>query len=61
MEKKRKSAREVFENLKAIRRRPVPLEKIEEFNRIVEKDDEYERQEKAKNKRKIAKSPEADV
>lgn len=56
----KKTARQVLESLKEIRRRPVPLEKIEEFNRIVEKDDQYEEQQKQK-KRRIARSPEVDV
>ena len=51
MEKKRKSVPQVLESLKAIRRRPIPREKIEEFNRIVEKE----------RSRKIARSPEADL
>jgi hypothetical protein len=59
MEKERKSFRQVLENLKAIRRQPVPREKIEEFNRIVEKDDQHEQREQ--EKRKIARSPEADI
>ncbi|MBX2996108.1 MAG: hypothetical protein KF681_14880 [Bdellovibrionaceae bacterium] len=58
--KKLKPVRQALEELKQIRRRPVPLEEIEEFNRIVEKDDQYEEQQKQK-KRRIARSPEADV
>lgn len=63
MEKKQKTVRELREALKAIRRRPIPREKIEEFNRIIEKDDQYEReQEKQKERsRKIARPPEADT
>lgn len=51
MKKIKKSARQVLENLKAIRRRPISTEKIEEFNRIVEKDDQYGREQE---ERKIA-------
>lgn len=58
--KKLKPVRQALEELKQIRRRPVPLEEIEEFNRIVEKDDQYEEQQKQK-RRRIARSPEADV
>ena len=63
MEKKRKPVREVLESLKAIRRRQVPGKKIEEFNQIVEKDDEYEREQEKKSgrSRKIARSPEAET
>lgn len=58
MKKKRKPVRQVLENLKAIRRRPIHREKIEEFNLIVEKD---EMQEYEQERRKIARTPEADV
>lgn len=42
MKTKPKPVREALEKLKSIRRRPVPLGKIEEFNRIIEKDDSHE-------------------
>lgn len=64
MERKQKSAKELLEALKSIRKRPIPPEQIEEHNRIIEKDDEHERMEKEKQKdrsRKIARDPEVDL
>lgn len=56
MEKKIKTIRSLAEELKAIRKRPVPLEKIEEYNKVVEQD-----QKRPATEKKIAHSPEADI
>ena len=61
MDKKRKSPRELLEALKAIRKRPIPPKEIEEFNRIVERDDACEQEDKKRKDRKIARPPEADI
>jgi len=63
MEKKQKTVRELRDALKAIRKRPIPVEQVEKHNRIIELDDEHERAEKEKQdrSRKIARSPETDL
>jgi len=63
MEKKQKTVRELRESLKAIRKRPIPAERAEKHNRIIERDDQHERAEKEKQDRphKIARAPEADL
>jgi hypothetical protein len=58
MKKKRKSPRQVLESLKSIRRCPISIEQIERFNRIVDQDNQNERE---KTMRKIARSPEAEL
>jgi hypothetical protein len=60
MKNKKISVDELIENLKAIRRRPIPAKDIEEFNKIVELDDEYERKNKKNEPKKIATPPEVD-
>ena len=56
MTEKKKTIRSLAEELKAIRKRPVPLEKIDEFNKIVERD-----QKQPEPDKKIARSPEAEI
>lgn len=58
MKKKRQSPRQVLENLKSIRHRPISIKQIEKFNRILEKDEQNEREQET---RKIARSPEAEL
>ncbi len=58
--KKFLTVKELQDNIKAVLRRPVPDKDIEEFNKIVERDDEYERKNKKSEPKKIAKLPEVD-
>jgi hypothetical protein len=56
--KKRKSFKSLAEELRKIRRRPVPLQQIEEFNRIIE-GDPNPKEERSTPKKRIAQPPEA--
>jgi hypothetical protein len=59
--KKPISIREFVERMKAIRKRPVDPKFIEEFNKIMEKDEAFESDEQKKHEKKIARPPEADL
>ncbi len=62
MAEKKISPREFHERMKAARKRPHKPELIEKFNKIVELDDKYEReQQEKKPTKKIAHPPEADL
>jgi hypothetical protein len=58
--KKFLTVKELQDNIKAVIRRPVPDKDIEEFNKVVERDDEYERKNTKSEPKKIAKLPEVD-
>jgi len=57
MNQKKKSIRDLAEKLKEIRKRPVPKNQIEDFNKVVEKDRPKEQPQDGQD-RKIAKAPE---
>ena len=58
---KKISAREFHERMKSLRKaRPSP-EFVEKFNKIMEKDEKHEHEEKKKSDRKIASPPEGDL
>ena len=59
--KKKISAREFHERMKARRKSPLRPEFVEKFNKITEEDEKHEREEKKKGEKKIARSPEADL
>jgi len=60
-EKKRITAREFYERMKALRKhRPSP-EFIEKFNKIMDDYEKHEREEKKKNEKRIARPPETDL
>jgi hypothetical protein len=59
--KQRISVREFVERMKAIRKQPIDPKFIEEFNKVMEKDEKLDREEQEKRHRKIAKAPEADL
>ena len=63
MTEKKKSIRALADELKAIRKRPVPRQKIEEFNKIMEDEDRLQREEKKRQDgdKKIARRPEAET
>ena len=61
MNEKKKSIRALAEELKTIRKRPIPRESIERFNRIKEEDERLQREEakrKPNPEKKIAHPPE---
>lgn len=60
MKNKKLSVKELQENLRAIRRRPISEEGIEKLNRIFEIDEEHERANNKRPSRKIAQPPEVD-
>lgn len=63
MTEKRKSIRALAEELKAIRKRPVPREKIDKFNKTMEEEERLQREEKKRGggDKKIARPPEAEA
>jgi len=68
MTKKRKSFRTLAEDLKALRRRSIPQEEIDQFNKIMEAEEKMEKQISEREKsdslqknRKSARPPEADI
>jgi hypothetical protein len=60
MKSKKISVDELFENLKAIRRRSISKEGIEKLNKIFDLDEAHERAKKKQPPKKIAKLPEVD-
>ena len=61
MATKKISTQELIERMKATRKRPIDPKFIEKFNKIMEEDERLEREEQEKRKKKIARSPEADL
>ncbi len=59
--KKKISAREFHERMKARRKSPLRPEFVEKFNKIVEEDEKLEREKKEKDRKKIARPREADL
>ncbi len=59
--KKKISAREFHERMKALRKGPLRPEFVEKLNKIMEEDEKHEREEKKKSEKKIARPPEADL
>ena len=57
-ENKRISTKELIERMKASRRRPLSLERIEKFNKILEKDIKSEQAEELKQEKRVARSAE---
>ncbi len=62
MKEKRRSFRELAQELKKLRKRPIPREEIEDFNKIAEEEERI-RNEKPKEQqdKKIAQPPEAEL
>ena len=57
----KKSIASLAERQNAIRRRPLTEEKINKLNRIFEKVDREQDEQEAKKRKRIARSPEAEV
>jgi len=68
MTEKRKSFKTLAEDLRALRRRPIPQEEVGRFNKIMEEEEkknsqtsEHEKNDPHQKDRKSARPPEADV